>query len=114
MSTLLQKERGTARKRIIGELWGTPSCHVGTLDPGKVNSTSGRPRMATDTRLQPRDTAPRASRPALAQRGELLGKHKGEFVTFRCNSHFVYVICFINVSQTSFPAVCNTNVPAVA
>lgn len=77
MSNLLQKERGRASRWIIGGLWGTLSQRGATLDPEKAKCTSGKPRTAMDTKLRPRDTAPRASRPASAQRGELVGENVG-------------------------------------
>lgn len=73
MSTLVQMERGRASRWIIGELWETLSPHIPMFQPGKSDIMSGKPHMAM--KLQPRDTAPHASRPVSAQRGELLGKY---------------------------------------
>ncbi|KAJ4924631.1 hypothetical protein JOQ06_003583 [Pogonophryne albipinna] len=61
MSTLVQMQRVRAR-RIIGELLEKLSPHVPTFHPGDVKSLSGKPHMDMGMKLQPRDTAPHASR----------------------------------------------------
>ncbi|KAF3859234.1 hypothetical protein F7725_021633 [Dissostichus mawsoni] len=45
-------------RRIVGET----QPHVPTFHPGDVKSLSGKPHMDMDMKLQPRDTAPHASR----------------------------------------------------
>ncbi|KAI9543193.1 hypothetical protein NQZ68_014124 [Dissostichus eleginoides] len=61
MSTLVQMQRGRAR-RIIGKLLEKLSPHVPTFHPGDVKSLSGKLHMDMGMKLQPRDTAPHASR----------------------------------------------------
>lgn len=69
-SPLVQTEPSRARRWIIGGLSETLGPRVAARHPGRANVMSVKAHTAMDMKLQHSDTAPPASRPDWAQRGE--------------------------------------------
>lgn len=74
MATNTSVETGPLRasRRTTGESWGKLSPRGRPPHPETTSTSSVRPRTAMATKPLPRDTAPHASKPVSAQKGELL------------------------------------------